>query len=65
MQSSGTSPKSPNDDTGYGRVQVSKLITSVDAGAKLTDPARVAQLMDEYDHAVVYGAPVAGKKVAA
>jgi subtilisin family serine protease len=51
LEQSGTLATNSNDEIGYGRVQVDKLIGagSIDPSAKLTDPARVKQLMDEFN----------------
>ena len=56
LEASGTHPASPSEEDGSGRVQVDKLIApgSIDPKAKLADPARVAQLMDEVARSVEY-----------
>ncbi len=56
LKHSGTLFTTPNEEIGYGRVQVEKLIApgSIEADAKRTDAARVKQLMDQVAAATVY-----------
>lgn len=53
---SSTHIKEPSHEDGYGRVQVDKLIApgTIDKGAKLTDPARVKELMDQVSRGKVW-----------
>ena len=48
LEQSGTQYAKPDDELGYGRVQVDKLITkdTISPDAKLTDASRVQHLMD-------------------
>lgn len=58
LKASGTLVTNPNHEQGYGRVQVDKLITedAIAKDAKRTDPARVAELMDQVSRAKVFKA---------
>jgi bacillopeptidase F len=56
LKASGTHPGAPTEEDGSGRVQVDKLIApgTIDPAAKLADPKRVSQLMDEVARAKEY-----------
>jgi subtilisin family serine protease len=56
LKQSGTRANNPNDEIGFGRVQVDKLITpdTISPKAQRTDASRVKQLMDQVKAAVVY-----------
>lgn len=54
---SATDPSHPNDDTGYGRVQVDRLIApgTIDPNAKLAPKERVDELVNAAARAKVFG----------
>lgn len=56
LKASGTQFTAPDEELGYGRVQVNKLIApgTIDPSAKLADPTRVAQLMDQVAKAEIF-----------
>ncbi|MCW2961839.1 MAG: bprB [Thermoleophilia bacterium] len=56
LKASGTLVKNSNQEQGYGRVQVEQLIApgSIAADAKLTDPARVAELLAQVEKSTVF-----------
>ena len=56
FKTTSTQSAKPDEEQGYGRVQVEKLIApgTIAANAKLTDPARVQELMDQVAKAEVF-----------
>ena len=57
LKGSGVLAKNPNDESGWGRVQVDKLIApgTIDKDAKLTDSKRVDELMARVGQAKIFG----------
>ncbi len=63
LKAAGTLAGKPNEEIGYGRVQVEKLIApgSIAKDAKLTDAGRVKQLMEQVAQSTVFSSRPTGQ----